>query len=103
MEGKKIRGREKDACVHSCRKKNFGTLLGKCTVEEEANSRTLKYRHEIGFFSLGLLHFFLTGVQDFWFFCVLSFKFSMECGVSCTVPYSVMFMQPDITQMLDWP
>lgn len=65
MEGKKTRGREKDACAHSCRKKNFGTLLGKWMREEEANSRMLKYRHEIGFFSLGLIQFFLIGVQDF--------------------------------------
>lgn len=58
MEGKKNRGREKYACAHSCRKKNFGTLLGKCMREEEANSRMLKYRHETGIFSLGLLQFF---------------------------------------------
>lgn len=101
MEGKKTRGREKDTCAHSCRKNNFGTLLGKWMREEEANLRMLKYRHKIGFFSLGLLQFFLIGVQDFWFFCVLSFKFSMECGISCTVPDSAMPMQPDVIQMLD--
>lgn len=99
MEGKKNRGREKDACAHSCRKKNFGTLLGKCMREEEANSRMLKYRHETGIFSLGLLQFFLIGVQDFWFFCVLSFKSSMECEISCTVPDSAMPMQPDVTNV----
>lgn len=55
MEGKKTRGREKDACEHSCRKKNFGTLLCKWMREEEANSRKLKYENEIGFFYLGLL------------------------------------------------
>lgn len=29
--------------------------------------------------------------------------FSTEYGISCTVPDSAMLMEPDITQMLDWP
>lgn len=80
MEGKKNRRRERDACVHSCRKNNFGTRLGKWLREEDVNSRTLKYRHEIEFFSLCLLQVFLIGVQDFWFFCILSFKFLWNVG-----------------------
>lgn len=59
MEGKKSRRRERNACVHSCRKKNFGTGLGKSMRGEDVNFRMLKYRHEIKFLSQGLLQFYL--------------------------------------------
>lgn len=68
---------------------------------EGVNSRMLKYKKEIEFFSLDVLQFFIIGVQNFWFFCVVSFKSSAECGISCTMPDSAMLVHPDIAQMLD--
>lgn len=86
MEGQKTRGRKRHVWIH----------VGKIILAEfwatgcyeEVNSRMLKYKKEIEFFSLDLLQFFMVGVQDFWFFCVVSFKSSTECGISCTMPGS---------------
>lgn len=63
----------------------------------------LKYKKEIEFFFLDLLHFFIIGVQDFWFFCVVPFKSSPECGILCTMPDSAVPVHPDLAQMLDQP
>lgn len=69
--------------------------------DEEVNSRMLKYKKEIDFFLPRSASDFLLLECRIPGFSVVSFKYSAECGVSCTMPDSAMPMQPDIAQMLD--
>lgn len=89
--------------VHIHAGKEFWHISGQMVERGRSKFHNVEIQAENWIFLPRSASVFLIGMEEFWFFFVLSFKFSVECGISRTVPNSAVAMQPDLTQILVWP